>query len=391
MRLRALLLILLVAVLLGCSEQQTAEMEYVRGDGADQEVPQAGDRDANDAISDDAPPGPTVASDVTSPEEEPPEGVSPEQPLADFFGWDDQDADVEHQEQQARIEESVRRCMAEQGFDYRPVIPPDEALMNFDDLDAEEWAHTRGFGITTWYGRDDGSLVDVEWSDPNQDSTEAMPDAEREAWQAALYGSRGLVEGQSEESATAGDQGCKGEAYEEESRRHRQSQEMWEELRPALDDLRERVEADSRIVTAHRDWARCMSEAGYEPEGSRAEMLAAAYADFHRRLEQIVGPNMGAVDPFEGWTEEEIRAFHRDNGPDEIEALHSAAQEEAREGVDMDAVSALQQEEIEMAVADFECSEGLSELYSEVRAEYEADFLASNREDLEEIRDLQDR
>ena len=42
-----------------------------------------------------------------------------------------------------------------------------------------------------------------------------------------------------------------------------------------------------------------------------------------------------------------------------------------------------------MAVADWECGSAVEEVYMEVAADYEADFIAANREVLEQIRDAQ--
>ena len=59
------------------------------------------------------------------------------------------------------------------------------------------------------------------------------------------------------------------------------------------------------------------------------------------------------------------------------------------ENVDMEAVRALQQEEIDMAVKDLECGKQMEEVYQEVSAEYESDFIAEHRETLEQIRELE--
>jgi hypothetical protein len=55
----------------------------------------------------------------------------------------------------------------------------------------------------------------------------------------------------------------------------------------------------------------------------------------------------------------------------------------------MDALAALQQEEIDVAVADFECRDNYWEVYQEISQEYEADFIAANREILDQIRESQ--
>ena len=115
--------------------------------------------------------------------------------LADFFGWggDDPDAaQVRWQEQEARIQEAIRVCMVESGFDYIPVVPPDDSFF-YDDTGPDEYAATYGFGITTWVGNEDAFAgPDTEWEDPNMATVDAMSDSERDAYFAALYGSEAI-------------------------------------------------------------------------------------------------------------------------------------------------------------------------------------------------------
>ena len=42
-----------------------------------------------------------------------------------------------------------------------------------------------------------------------------------------------------------------------------------------------------------------------------------------------------------------------------------------------------------MAVKDLECGKQMEEVYQEVSAEYESDFIAEHRETLEQIRELE--
>ena len=50
----------------------------------------------------------------------------------------------------------------------------------------------------------------------------------------------------------------------------------------------------------------------------------------------------------------------------------------------------LQQEEIALAVADYECTKDLPDIWEEVSKEYEAEFIREHLELLEEIRDAMD-
>jgi hypothetical protein len=328
-----------------------------------------------------------------------------EETLADFFGYANEDpeaAEAEYREQENRIQESIRQCMAEVGFEYQPVLPPEGSFGFVDEeFDEGEWVRTQGFGITTWYGNEEVTEPEriEEWVDPNQEMLESMSESESQAWNEALYGTE---EEQMEDMVTEVDPetgeeyqvsygfgaGCSGKAYEAEYGEQQATEDLWMELNPEMEAMYERVQADPRIVELDEEWSACMAEAGYEYE-SMSQMQESIYEDFQARFDAIVGPNGGFADPFEGWTQEEIDAFFEEKSQEEIDAFFAEAEEASRADVDMDALTALQQEEIDLAVADFECRGDYYEVYQEVSEDYEAEFVEQNREILEQIREAQ--
>jgi hypothetical protein len=155
-----------------------------------------------------------------------------------------------------------------------------------------------------------------------------------------------------------------------------------------MEAMYEQVQADPRIIELDQEWSACMANAGFEYESS-TKMQETVYQDFQTRFDEIIGPNGGFSDPFAGWTQEEIDAFFEEKTQEEIDAFFAESEQTARDDVDMEALSALQQEEIDLAVADFECRGDYYEVYQEVSQEYEADFIAANREILEQIRETQ--
>lgn len=327
-----------------------------------------------------------------------------EESFADFFGYgseDPQEAQAQYMDEEARRQELIRTCMADEGFDYTPVVPPDDSFQAWDPGDEEEFAKTQGFGITTWYGNEDAFDRGVEWEDPNQEMVEAMSESERQAYYDALYGTeQEQMEGTTTETdPETGEEyyvsegfgaGCEGEASEDIWGDQSASQDLWEEIGPAMQAMYERVEADPRIQALDEEWAACMAEAGYDYEG-RNQMYETVYDDFQQRFDAIVGPNGGYVDPFEGWTEEEVNAFFEEKTQDEIDAFFEDAQQQTREDIDQEALAALQQEERDVAVANLECAAGYDEKYQEISAEFETEFIAANREILEQIREVEGR
>ncbi len=330
------------------------------------------------------------------------ESSSEGETMADFFGYGTEDPEAqeaEFREQESRIQEAIRQCMAEAGFEYQPTLPPDGSFMVGEEWDEEEYVRTQGFGITTWYGNEevtDTTMAGEEWVDPNQEMLEAMSESEATAWQEALYGTPEEQEAASETvvdpetgeeymEMTGYGPGCYGEAQEAEYGSMEDSNALWEELQPQMDAMYQQVQADPRIVELDQEWSACMAERGFEYE-SMTKMQESIYTDLQTRFDEIVGSNGGFADPFEGWTQEEIDAFFEEKTPEEIDAFYAASQEEAEQSVDMEALAALQQEEIDLAVADFECRGDYWEVYQEVSEEYEAEFIAENRAILEEIR-----
>jgi hypothetical protein len=329
-------------------------------------------------------------------------GDDGEESLADFFGYGDDDpeaAQARYVDEESTRQELIRACMAEEGFDYTPVQPPEDSFQVFGPEDEEERVRTQGFGVTTWYGNEEQFDRGIEWEDPNQEMIDAMSESERTAYQEALYGTE---EEQMEGATTETDPetgeeytmvegfgaGCDGEASEEVYGDQNQVNELWEELGPQMEAMYERVQADPRIVDFNVEWAECMAEAGFDYE-SRDDMYETVFDDFQARMDELVGPNGGFGDPFEGWSEAEIEAFFEEKTEDEINAFFEEAQDSAQSDVDEEALAALQQEEIDLAVADFECGSDFNDLYTEVSADYEADFIEENRDLLEQVRDAQ--
>src|SRR3970282_2194785 len=115
------------------------------------------------------------------------------------------------------------------------------------------------------------------------------------------------------------------------------------------------------------------------------KMQETIWQEFQERFDAIVGPDGGYADPFAGWSEEEVNTFFEEKSQEEIDTFFAEAENATRENVDMEALAALQQEEIDLAVADFECRGDYWGVYQEGSQAYEADFIAANRAVLEWI------
>ena len=108
--------------------------------------------------------GTAVDETAATAEAEAPGDGEPES-LSDYLGFDLEDPDAaaaQFQESERRAQELMALCMGREGFEYVPFTSTAGLQADFQD-DSEEYAREYGFGITTWYGReepDDGGVRD---------------------------------------------------------------------------------------------------------------------------------------------------------------------------------------------------------------------------------------
>ena len=318
------------------------------------------------------------------------DGAGEEEPdsLADFFGFDFDDPDSAaafSAEMERRVQESIATCMAQEGFEYIPAVRT-QGGFGFSVQDEETFARERGFGITTFIGVEDAFLSsDEDWVDPNAEIVQSLSDSEREAYNEVLYGESfefgdgGPGDGPGVVDDLFGS-GCTGEAFQEVYGAWAQ---VFTELAPQFEELQQRVQADPRFKEANEQWASCMADRGF-PYDSQDAMVEQVNEEFSRRLEEITGP--GDFDPFAEMSEEEIEEFMAERSEDEIADFFDLAQQEALGSIDQDALEALQQEEIDIAVASFECASETDVSIEEIFRDYEGDFVRENRDVLEGLR-----
>ncbi|MCY3540092.1 MAG: hypothetical protein OXH10_09605 [bacterium] len=304
--------------------------------------------------------------------------------LSDYIGFDFDDPDASAAfaaDLERQVQESIVSCMAQEGFEYIPVATPGLGA-NFA-FNEEEFARESGFGITTWYGQEQDVLTEEEnFVDPNLEITESLSESELEAYKQVLHGgfdegSLGSENGEVNIVDSFTGRGCWGQAFDEV---YGAQFRVFEELAPQFEDLTQRVEADPRYLEANEDWSECMADRGHT-YSSQDAMYEEIFDYFQGQLDEITGDG-GFVDPFVGMSEEEIETLT----VEEMENLFDQASQEARADIDQDALEALQQEEIDLAVAAFECGEDLDDLLQELYREYEADFVRDNRDVLEQLR-----
>jgi hypothetical protein len=252
-------------------------------------------------------------------------------------------------ERQSRVENQIRDCMKEQGFDYTPIDPfaQQQALYGKARLSEEEFIRQFGYGISTLLGR--GS----DQSNPNERIRSNLSPSDQRAYDRALGGDNpGATFAEAVDSGHF-DQlgGCTAEASEAVFG----GSAVLDQLVNKLDELDGSILEDQRMVDAEAEWSKCMGDRGYrygdpgEIEGSIEE-----------RFQAIVGSGVapGATSP---------------PPPD----------------ADRAALSQLRSDEVKVATADFECEESeITPVELVVRPQYEKQFENENRRLLARVEPL---
>lgn len=302
-------------------------------------------------------------------------------PLDEFqsriFGWSTDPAQQETQaEAQARIDregredqEMIAACMAEQGFLFNVRTENFGSVIFMDELDGPAWgtrefAEIYGFGMANdpWaQQRDEIGISDSEvvWVDPNQELLDSMSDAERAAWEEALWGAP--QDGDTWDPMLAG---CNGQA--QAARWPEQNVDaQFVTLQNEMDLVWQQMQNDPRLTARNAAWATCMASAGYP-----------GFADLNA-LHQSLNDEWGLV---QGWVQNnEIWGnwnwdLHPE-GPDESDLFEANP-------ADIDDFG---QREIALAVANFDCQQQVNweRIERDVNMDLQQQFVNQHRDELE--------
>ena len=331
---------------------------------------------------------------------EPPEldGATIESPIYDALGirltFDESGASDEARAlaEAAVAEEAIAVCMANEGFDYTPVIPAAEDLGPPVPADLElygrEFIETYGLGVSTLAFAQDfvgPDLVGHEGSatieDPNFEYLQTLSAAGQSEYQEALYGDELSID-PNVSSEEAGAQleawepgGCVAvgqEAVVEDSLLI----SFFDEFSEQLVELESRIASDPEVVSYWKEKSECVSAAGFD---------FLSLNDFEEALSSEVAQIAAAPqrDPFEGMDAAEIAAL----SPDEVRELTDVA-DGLRES-DAVRLAEIQAREIDtmVAVDDCEASPRYYEAFlSPIRARYESEFVEEYGDQIETFR-----
>ncbi len=272
-------------------------------------------------------------------------------------------------------------CMADQGFKWVPV-PADDIDAYVDDesetpqFGSREYAEVYGFGLSTeafpqsavgpgLVGYDDSvePFDDAPTSapDPNEEYISGLDDVQRGAYYTALYGdfvgpetTEGMTDEEAEDAWDAllesANRGCLEEANQEAG--GGRAEAFYSAFGEDLDLAYSRLASDPRIIEFERDQASCLTGKGYSFVD-----VAGAESAINERLIPLL-----------------------DDGESGLALTESQR----------DALSDLQQQEITIALDVIDCGGGINaeeELYDEVIADLEQEFVENNQSRLDAFDD----
>lgn len=334
--------------------------------------------------------GDEPAADASSPTDAasaaPHEAVAQEEPalptgvVDEFLGLVsavEEETSQARQQRLAEMERILSACMTEQGFDYTPVdwsyVEDLEAMQDAAPPSAEELTGgvaDHGYGISTFVSGSQetpGSAVGGLHVDPNEEYVAAMSDAERQAYETALWGvGQGEAYITGEEPYDWTRWGCQGRSDHQLGIDQREYFDYapYEDLRAQIDAMYMAVGDDPRVLGAEREWSACMAEAGFPG----LDRVADAMGGIMAQSDQIWVETFGAA-TFDLSTEDYLTS------PEYL----AATEENARRHAELAEV------EIPTAVADYACQDevGYSRHYAEASVELQQAFYDEHRIELE--------
>jgi len=227
-----------------------------------------------------------------------------------------------------RREELIAQCMREAGFDYIPdpnsgrwtvgTIVGDETQPN-----SREWVTRYGFGIVSGQWQSRFSNNQRIGSDPNEEHFNTLNESEQAAFLIALNGPPNLIPSPNMTEADWANfwrnRGCWGNSQQkafEESSLSQSSNDEFASLFEAINEMWTSVSDSIGMEAIYRDWSDCMADQGH-PRFERPYDAAASIAEEFNLL-QFLGDD------------------------------------------DVFAANAIRENELELAVTDFNCRESIN-------------------------------
>lgn len=250
-----------------------------------------------------------------------------------------------------KVEESTAACMAEEGFDYVPVDQSQNMSFNMDDQEdreTEEWVAANGYGMTQSPEEMAAQQEQAEsYVDPNQDYVASLSEGEQTAYYEVLYGPPQTEDMMNEDGSSEYNwetAGCSGSAQHEVNGENPYEDKAHKPLFDAITTFYEKLQKDPAVQELDGKWAACMADTGHPDYKAKQDAINAA-------------------------SELSNALYNNDTG----EAPSDEALAKVREG------------EIEIALADFTCSEKVDYTDSMLKVQFklEKQFVDDHKAELD--------
>ena len=272
----------------------------------------------------------------------------------------------------------IRECMVEQGFEYTPMDNRDTGGQRLFDTDSEHFVKEFGYGVSTMFA----SAIDFRPADdPNQEYRNSLDEAQRKAYDIALYGQDlgggtfsssggvaigipiGAAGGDGGDVEITGPGGCMGEALKATGGdRPAFDASLFDDLQ----DLEERIDSDPKMVEAMKKWSQCMAEDGYEYRDQNE-----AVKEIREEFGELTGLKLSGDGG--GFVVSVSGRVGGDGEPGQ--AFDPLA------NVDKEKLTQLQDKEKRLALADYECAvRHVAKVEQQVRERYEDQFIKEHPE-----------
>ena len=268
--------------------------------------------------------------------------------LSAGYGEYDEDTAIADSKQ---IEESTAACMAEEGFDYVPVDQSQNMSFDMDDQEdreTEEWVAANGYGMTQSPEEVAAQQEQAEsYVDPNQDYVASLSEGEQTAYYEVLYGPPQTEDMMNEDGSSEykwEEAGCSGSAQHEVNGDNPSEDKAHKPLFDAISKFYEKLQKDPAVQELDGAWAACMADTGHPEYKAKQDAINAA-------------------------SELSNALYNNDTG----EAPSDEALAKVREG------------EIEIALADFTCSEKVDYTDSMLKVQFklEEQFVDDHKAELD--------
>lgn len=288
-------------------------------------------------------------------------------PLSEYFaaayGGDlsPEEQEKQFQERQRKQEELMAKCMAKEGFEYKPNIQDTAGLFtdgedNVWEPDKKEWVEKYGYGIVNSpFSENDSDDSGAENADPNEEYVQSLSASEQAAYYETAYGAPPAEDEANSDGSfdySWKDAGCQGWAQHKVDGDDPWQSDEFADLRKNMEELYTSAEDSDEQQKLNNKWVSCMEDKG-EPGFKSPTEAQQSISDEQSKIFESAAPDPAAEEPVDQTKSPEMKELGK--------------------------------REIELALVDLECRTKTDYTEESLKIQFalEEKFIADNKADLE--------